>query len=335
MATYRKRGDHQWQAIIRRRGYPDQTSTFNSKHEAEAWANGIEAEMSRGMFVSNREAEQTTLAEALERYWHELASKKRHPKQERNRINHWLRQSVSHRFLASLRGMDFANYRDLRRQAGRAENTIRLELALIGHLFETARKEWGMEALANPIKNIRMPSGSLERDRRLRPGEYDKLSAALRESNNPWVLPAFDLAIETSLRQGLLFKLRWDWINLHARTISIPASHRGIGNKSVPAAIPLSSKAVDTLSQLPRSIGGLVFGTKQNAALCVWNRTLARLGYKSNDLRWHDLRHEAASRFFEKGLNPMEVASVTGHKNLTTLRRYTHLQASDLAKRLG
>ena len=52
-------------------------------------------------------------------------------------------------------------------------------------------------------------------------------------------------------------------------------------------------------------------------------------------LRFHDLRHEATSRFFEKGLNIMEVASITGHKDLRMLRRYTHLKAEDLAKKLG
>ncbi len=49
----------------------------------------------------------------------------------------------------------------------------------------------------------------------------------------------------------------------------------------------------------------------------------------------HDLRHEAASRFFEKGLHPLEVASITGHKSLTMLRRYTHLQPEALAAKLG
>ncbi|EQD71992.1 phage integrase, partial [mine drainage metagenome] len=52
------------------------------------------------------------------------------------------------------------------------------------------------------------------------------------------------------------------------------------------------------------------------------------------DLTFHDLRHEATSRFFEKGFNVMEVASITGHKTLQMLKRYTHLKAEDLAKRM-
>ncbi|GAC1409026.1 MAG: hypothetical protein NVSMB6_08620 [Burkholderiaceae bacterium] len=52
-------------------------------------------------------------------------------------------------------------------------------------------------------------------------------------------------------------------------------------------------------------------------------------------LRFHDLRHEGASRLFELGLNVLEVASIIGHKTLQMLQRYTHLRAEDLARKLG
>ena len=64
-----------------------------------------------------------------------------------------------------------------------------------------------------------------------------------------------------------------------------------------------------------------------------WRRACSRAGI--SDQRFHDLRHEATSRFFEKGLNVMEVASITGHKDQRMLQRYTHLRAEDLARKLG
>ena len=332
MASITKRGRY-WRAQVVRRGYPPQYRTFDSRSEAEAWARVLESEMDRGIFVSRAESERTTLAEALKRYEREISAAKAHPAQDNQRIRHWLRQPLAHHFLANLRGADFARYRDDRLAVGRAANTVRLELALVSHLFEIARKEWGMEGLMNPMKNIRKPSGSNERDRRLREGEYDKLAEALAASENPWVRPAFDLAIETSLRQGMLMSLRWEWIDLSRQVVWIPPTHRRHGNKGVPPALPLSLKAVAVLRSLPRSTDGRVFPTTQNAIVCVWKKTLKRLGIEG--LRWHDLRHEAASRLFEKGLNPMEVASVTGHKTLTMLRRYTHLQPENLARKLG
>ncbi len=56
---------------------------------------------------------------------------------------------------------------------------------------------------------------------------------------------------------------------------------------------------------------------------------------KIDDLHFHDLRYEATSRLFEKGLNPVEVATITGHKDTKMLIRYTHLRAEDLVGRLG
>jgi len=64
----------------------------------------------------------------------------------------------------------------------------------------------------------------------------------------------------------------------------------------------------------------------------AFNRACQRAGIK--DLRFHDLRHEATSRFFEKGLNTMQVAAITGHKTLQMLQRYTHLRAEDQARML-
>jgi integrase len=98
--------------------------------------------------------------------------------------------------------------------------------------------------------------------------------------------------------------------------------------------VPLSSTAIRVLRALPRSLHGPVFpGLTTEAIKRAYIRSVRRAGIE--DLRFHDLRHEATTRLFEKGLNIMEVASITGHKDLRMLRRYTHLKAEDLAKKLG
>ena len=80
-------------------------------------------------------------------------------------------------------------------------------------------------------------------------------------------------------------------------------------------------------------MSGRLFPISSEALRGVWRRTTNKLAIE--DLRFHDLRHEATSRFFEKGLNVMEVAAITGDKDLGMLQRYTHLRAEDLAKKLG
>lgn len=358
MAYISQRGEY-WRAEVRRRGYKPVYRTFDTKQQAQKWARQIEGEMDVGSFVDRSEAERTTLADALKRYRKEIVPEKRHPYQEERRIDRWLTSDLAFRTLANLRGVDFAKYRDDRRAAGRAENTIRLELQVIRHLFEIARKEWGMEGLPNPLDNIRKPSGSKARDRRLRPGEFDKLKALLSASRNPWVAPAFELAIETSLRQGALFSLRWEWVDVATRVIRFPSDARGADNKGVPAVLPLSIRATDILRHLAaiaegeearlgralygtvdarQGLSGPVFATSTNAVICVWKRILRAAGTHDPELltlRWHDLRHEAASRLFEKGLHPMEVASITGHRSMQMLKRYTHLRPETLIAKLG
>ncbi len=357
MAYIQQRGNY-WRVEIRRRGYKPTYRTFDTKQQAQQWARRIEAEIDVGTYVDRTEADRTTLRDALDRYAQEIVPTKRYPQQETTRIARWKQHELAYRTLSSLRGSDFAKYRDARRDAGRAENTIRLELQLVSHLFEVARKEWGLESLANPLNNIRKPSGSRARDRRLRLGEFEALHARLASSNNPWAAPAFELAIETSLRQGTLFRLRWEWVKLDTRMIEFPPESQGADNKGVPSRLPLSRRAVTVIRSLaalwqshklndpklsrfgpvnvnPNALTGQVFGTTSNAVLLVWKRIVRHPSAEFGDLRWHDLRHEAASRLFEKGLHPMEVASITGHRSMQMLKRYTHLRPESLLEKLG
>lgn len=75
MATIKNRGEYQWEAQIRRKGYPAQRKTFETKADAQAWARMIESEIDRGIFVSRVEAERTAFHELIDRYISEVAPK--------------------------------------------------------------------------------------------------------------------------------------------------------------------------------------------------------------------------------------------------------------------
>ena len=98
-----------WQVKIRRRGYPIQTATFDTKVKAEAWARRIESEMDDGRFISRTEAEATTLAEALERYAREVSLVKKSAQRGRSTIAMWRASPLGRRALASIRGKDIAS----------------------------------------------------------------------------------------------------------------------------------------------------------------------------------------------------------------------------------
>jgi integrase len=79
--------------------------------------------------------------------------------------------------------------------------------------------------------------------------------------------------------------------------------------------------------------GERVFGVTANALKLAWERLRRRAGVCG--LRFHDLRHEAVGRFFEKGLSMPEVAAISGHKDPRMLMRYTHPKAEAIALKLA
>ena len=176
---------------------------------------------------------------------------------------------------------------------------------------------------------MRRPPQGRPRNRRLQGDEEQRLLSACCKGRNTWLVHFVALAIETGMRRSELLGLQWSNVNLDRRIGFLPVTKNGESR-----GVPLSSSAVEILRGLLPSRDGGVFGDlTQDALKQSFKRAVRRAGIKG--LRLHDLRHEATSRFFEKGLNVMEVASVTGHKTLQMLKRYTHLSVGDLAVRLG
>ena len=340
MASFQKRSGS-WRGVVKRKGFDRITRTFDTKGEAEAWARLIESEMDRGVFVSRQEAENTMLSEAIDRYISEILPLKKQLHRETNRALALKKSLLAKRSLASIQGKDIAEYRDNRLKEV-SPNTIRLDLALLSHLFTIAVKEWGMAGLVNPVMQIRKPKLPAGRDRRLLPGELDRILSA---SESLILSDIVRFALETGMRRSEIAGMTWDQVDLKKRTVTLLVTKNG--DKRI---VPLSTEAVRILSGLTRRIDGKVWGMEPDSITQAFNRAVsrARSTYEKEyqgtngapdssflvDLTFHDLRHEATSRFFEKGLNPMQVAAITGHKTLQMLKRYTHLKAEDLAEML-
>ena len=122
-------------------------------------------------------------------------------------------------------------------------------------------------------------------------------------------------------------RLRWENVEEDRRVLSIPETKNGH-----PRVIPLTSAALALLSSLRDAGAGTIFPLSPNAVRMAWERLRIRAGLPC--LRFHDLRHEAISRFFERGLSIAEVALISGHRDVRMLFRYTHLRAEDVAKKL-
>lgn len=328
MATIRKlRG--RWQAQVRRRGVPPRAKSFDSKTAAERWARDLEAEADRSGWVADtRAAEKTTLRELLTRYCAEVTPGKRGAVSEASRINSILRCPISHRMLAKLTSSDVATYRDERLKTVAPATVVR-ELNTISHAIEVATREWGIWVPRNPVKLVRRPPVPRGRTRRLKKGEEEALLSACDRGRTPLLKPLIILAIETGMRRGELLDLRWEHVDATLRVAHLPLTKNGDSRD-----VPLSRRATEVFAELRSQLanGERVFPLTGNAVRLAFEHLRTRAGMP--DLHFHDLRHEAISRLFEKGLNVVEVSTISGHKELRMLSRYSHLRAADLVHRL-
>jgi hypothetical protein len=182
MATIVKTPSGTWKAVIRKAGWPTTIKTFRLKKDADDWSRRTEDEMVRGLFIQRSPSERMTFEKGMVRYLSEVTPTKRPLTQaaEKNRARS-LVEFFGKYSLAAITTELIAQYRDARlagedrlkdgKAQPRAANTVRLDLALLGHLFTVALKEWGLGLPHNPVMNLRRPPPGPGRNRRLRPEE--------------------------------------------------------------------------------------------------------------------------------------------------------------------
>ena len=206
---------------------------------------------------------------------------------------------------------------------------MRRELAILQHCLEVAKNEWGVALQQNPVSKIKKPAQGNARERRATVEELERLRVALAKCRNGLLSNIVMFAIHTGMRRGEILSIRWSDINFDASTVHLADTKNG-----EPRTVPLSSLAISALPTTDdRVTDERVFPLSPNAVRLAWDRLIKRAGI--SNLRFHDLRHEAISRFFELGLSIPEVALISGHRDFKTLFRYTHLRPADVAKKLG
>ncbi|MFA6488404.1 MAG: site-specific integrase [Sideroxydans sp.] len=308
---------------IRKKGHSTVTKTFKIKSDAIKWASIIESEIERGVFIDRSEAEGTTIRQAFDRYLSEVSPLKKGFSREKTMITRWQAYKLADRSMATVKSAEIASWRDARLTEV-SPSSVNRELSLLSHLFTVAAKDWGM-GNTNPVLLVRKPRPNKGRDRRLNQLEIDKIISATESFELPIIVR---LLTETAMRRGELNKLRWEHIDFKNKTALLVDT-----KNNEDRTIPLSSRAISALQTLPRRIDGQVIGMSVDAITRAFARACKRA--KVDDARIHDLRHEGVSRLFERGLDLMEVSAVSGHKTLSQLKRYTHLKAEDIARKLG
>ncbi len=274
------------------------------------------------------------LGDALDKYYETVSKHKKGALQEFYRINVIKRQPLAGRMMDEITTVDIADYRDdrlsqknIRTGKNISGNTVRLEMAMLSNMFNIARIEWGT-CRGNPVELVRKPKPSPGRERRLSKKEERKLSAYFREKNIE-LYCIFHLAIETAMRQGEILGLRHEHVYARYSQAFLPETKNGHAR-----SVPLSHRAKDILKLMSAQNNDRVFSYTSNGFKSAWRTALITLGIK--DLHFHDLRHEAISRFYELGtLTDLEIAAISGHRTLNMLKRYAHIKTAHLNKKIN
>jgi integrase len=233
-----------------------------------------------------------------------------------------------------------AEYRDQRLKKGKSASTVRLELSLLSHMFTIAIREWRVGLTYNPVSNIRKPTPTKGRNRRLSKEEEKRLFAALDKYSNPMLGWVARIALHTAMRAGEIKSLTRKQVNFKRRVVYLSETKNG-----TECTEPLTKEAAEVFAEaLEHPIRpvdtDLIFWVEPGRDKKrrpyefrpAWHRTVREAGIEN--FRFHDLGHEAVSRLVESGLGDQEVAAISGHKSMQMLRRYTHLRAEDLVARL-
>lgn len=370
MAQIRKRvlksGKVSYEVRLHRAGHGEWSKSFEKLADARQWEKEEEASVNRGEYVDQRK-KKDTIGQVLSEFAAEYKDRKGHKigEQERRRLQflnldlekfsvNALDNGMITRYLEGLKDLPIPVNKNRKKihplyngavTKTYAPSTVRKFYYQLKKCLEWHALKNGYQLDPHLFKSQPVPSSwGGQRERRLNGDEESKLLAAAGagykfhiESQNIILF-----AIETAMRSQEILKARWCDLNVDGRTLNIPKEH--VKTKTF-RQVPLSKKALSIIEDMKRFREDLGSIEPKGDACIFWQwkdsdhlaRHFRRICHRGGlkDLHFHDLRHEATSRFFEKGrLSDMEIMKITGHTQYSTLQRYVQLRPSVLADKM-
>jgi integrase len=360
LPTFYDRDNNSCTAKIRLKGHKESRTFYpvgkrSARQVAEKWAKEEEEKILAGNYKSEVQARTTTLLDALDTYDENFASKLKGYSTEIYRINVWRRWKYKDTKLSDLTQAMFDEFRNERRKSV-ADGSIRLDLAVITALFSNT--DYG---IPNPAAaTIATLAASKKRNRRLRTLEQEYLLDAVfdtqcsdRQRANQYLPYVVIFGIETACRMSEIVPdarehttgvLRENVVLNSDKSIAKIFDTKNGADRLVPLT-PSAVEAVEKAMALSTAKKGEVFRTTASAIKQAWGRSKKRAikqyhqdCAKNNaepdetfmvDFHFHDLRHEAASRW-KKFFDIHRLKDLTGHKDIRSLSRYLHSDEADI-----
>ena len=328
-----KRG-YTYLAQVKRLGFRTMTKSFDTKNEAKKWARTMERKLDQGEVFDYTQASRLTLRDLLNRYIKENKHRaKKSWRMEEYRVGYIKQDTIADCNCLRLSSKHLVEFRD-RRLETVSNSTFNKDLSFLSQVIETAIHDWEIGFPSNPCKTVKRKADPKPRSRVFKGDEEHRLLEAcvlvnIHGKSNPYLKPMVQFAIETAVRKGELFKIKYNDIDFTKCLLSLNDTKNGEDR-----VIPLSNKAIMILKSLPRRFDGKVFPMTKDSLKSWFNTAKKKANIK--DFRWHDLRRVACSRLFEKGLGVEQVQAISGHKDPTILlNTYTRVDPAKLVKKLG
>ena len=352
MATYQERAGR-WRAIIRCKGHPTLSKTFPAKSLARAWAERTERELAERIAYGRRDLDNRPMADVFHWYKEEIGAMERISGTQSGNLTR-LEEGLGHVIAHELSAAHVIEHVK-RRRLGKHElksgmvapacsgATMNVELSYLSKVLKLAKAMEMLTLTRDPVADARpvlkqrqFVAKPRKRDRRPTAEELEKLHAYFQASAWRASIPMndiIDFAIQTGRREGEITRLQWSDVDETTRTAllrDVKHPREKVGNNK---RFPFLGDAWRIVQEQPRLENeGRVFPFKSSSIGTAFTRACKNLGIKN--LRFHDLRHEAASRLFEQGYSIEQVAAVTLHESWTDLKRYTQLRPESLHRDL-
>ncbi len=315
-----------------------ESQTFARKQAAQAWVRKRETELDQPGAIERANRKGITVKEMIDRYLLEMEKVRPLGKTKLATL-----KAISESYLGKLNDQDinsqqlveYAVWRMGKEGGSVQPQTAGNDLAHLGAVLSIARPAWGYEidshAMADArkvLKKLGYNMKSRERDRRPTLDELDKLLTHFRgiQTRRPTsinMLKMTGFALFSTRRQEEITRIQWADLDEEGQRVLVRDMKnpgQKIGND---VWCHLPPEAWDILQTMPKSLPE-IFPYSAESVSTSWTRACKILGIE--DLHFHDLRHDGVSRLFEMDWDIPRVASVSGHRDWNSMRRYTHLR---------
>jgi len=210
-----------------------------------------------------------------------------------------------------------------------AEATITRYVATLGGVYRYARKMRLLpKSFVSPSRGVETSTSPIDKNKFMTPGEVERLIRVARVTDRCWgKLPCLIvLAFHTGMRAGSLLMLKWQDIDLDAKTAYVRRTKNGD-----PYVATLTDRCMTELKRLRRGVSDeLVFAGRNGGPYryrALWNKTAEAAGLEGRTFHW--LRHSCGAAMASNGEGQAMIMAVMNHKTLAASSRYMHVSVAD------